>query len=251
MGYDALNLGEAEFLVGKGVLEQIEERSKFPLVSSNLSSPDPLWDPYVIKEVNGVRIAIMGVLSPTLGPPPREGTVSVESPIDSLRRIMADLSGKADVFVLLSHMGPKESLTLVREIKGIDMAIISHVTSCSLKAETVGKTMVVSAGEKGGRLGHIKGVWGIKEKKMISMSYENHPLGSDIAYDDGIQQLIKDFTASVNEAQAEEYREKRHQKQAEEEAEIKVMIERTMKMTPEEFFKYYREEVEERTNIPK
>ncbi len=249
MGYDALNLGEAEFLVGKGVLEQIKERSSFPLISSNLSSPDPLWDPYVIKEINGVRIAIMGVLSPALGPP-GGGTVSVESPKDSLRRMMVDLSGKADVFVLLSHMGPKESLDLVREIEGIDMAIISHVTSCSLRAETVGKTLVVSAGEKGGRLGHIKGVWGAGEKKMVSMSFENHPLGSDIAYDDGIQQLIMDFTASVNKADTEEYREKMRRNQAEEDAEIKAMTEQTMKMTPEEFFKYYQEEVEERTNIP-
>ena len=248
MGYDALNLGETEFLAGDGVLEQIKERSEFPLVSSNLSSPDPLWDPYVIKEVNGVRIAIMGVVSPALGP--GGGTVSVESPIDSLRRMMTDLSGKADVFVLLSHMGPKESLDLVREIEGIDVAIISHVTSCSLKAETVGKTMVVSAGEKGGRLGHIKGVWGIKEKKMVSMSFENYPLGGDIAYDDGIQQLIMDFTASVNKAQAEEYREKMRQNQPEEDEETKAMIEQTMQMTPEEFFKYYQEEREERTNTP-
>ncbi|MBN1831467.1 MAG: hypothetical protein JW896_05085 [Deltaproteobacteria bacterium] len=248
MGYDALNLGEAEFLIGKDVLERIKERSEFPLVSSNLSSPDPLWDPYVIKEVNGVRIAVMGVLSPALGP--GGGKVSVESPIDSLRRVMADLSGKADVFVLLSHMGPEESLALVREIEGIDIAIISHVTSCSLEAETVGKTLVVSAGEKGGRLGHFKGVWGKEEKKMLSMSFENHPLGSDIADDDGIQQLIMDFTASVNKADSEEYREKMRRIQPEEDAEIKAMTERTMKMTPEEFFQFYHEELEERTNIP-
>jgi 2',3'-cyclic-nucleotide 2'-phosphodiesterase (5'-nucleotidase family) len=247
MDYVALNLGEAEFLVGEGVLEKMKEWAEFPLVSSNLSSSDPLWDPHVIKEVNGVKIAIMGVISPALVP--GGAFVSVEPPIDALRRVMADLSDKADVFILLSHMGPEETLALVREIDGIDVAIISHVT-CSYEMETVGKTLVVSAGEKGGNLGHVKGVWGAEEKKVVSMSYENHPLGNDIARDDGIRQLISDFTTSVNETQAKEYKEKKRRKEDEREAEIKAMVERTMKMTPEEFFKYYHEEMEERTNTP-
>jgi 2',3'-cyclic-nucleotide 2'-phosphodiesterase (5'-nucleotidase family) len=236
MGYDALNLGEAELVAHPDLVERMNELADFPLISSNLSCVDPRWKAYLIKETSGVRIAIMGVLSSRFRL--KDPTVTVEPPVDFLKRLMTDLSGKADVFVLLSHMGWEESLALLREIEAIDIAIISHAKRPFL-VKTVGKTLAISAGEKGENLGHIKVAWGTEEKEIVRMSYECHRLGDDVEYDQGIKELVRAFNIKVNKRQEEEYRRMKQQQ-----SEIEAIVERTMKMTPEEFLKYNREVVQ-------
>jgi 2',3'-cyclic-nucleotide 2'-phosphodiesterase (5'-nucleotidase family) len=243
MGYDALNLGEAELLARPGLVERMNELADFPVISSNLSCVDPRWKAYLIKETNGVRIAIMGVLSSRFRL--KDPTVTVELPVDSLKRLMADLSGKADVFVLLSHMGWEESRALLREIEGIDIAIISHAQGPAL-VETVGKTLAMSAGVKGENVGHIKVAWGTEEKEIVRMSYEMHRLGDDIENDDGIRELVRAFNTKVNKWQEEEYRRMKQQQ-----SEMEATVERAMKMTPEEFLKYNREVVHGRGIPPR
>jgi len=67
MGYDALNLGGPEFIFGKEFLEQTRSRVSFPYIASNLlygGSRLPWTREYIIKEVGGIKVAILGILDP-------------------------------------------------------------------------------------------------------------------------------------------------------------------------------------------
>jgi 5'-nucleotidase len=67
MGYDALNIGSPELYSGKEFLERTHSQVSFPYISSNLlyGGIRPPWiREYVIKEVGGIKVAILGVLDP-------------------------------------------------------------------------------------------------------------------------------------------------------------------------------------------
>ena len=66
MGYDALNLGSHEFLPGTDYLRDKSSDLALSFVSSNLvydKTRFPWIHSYVIKSINGVRVAILGIMS--------------------------------------------------------------------------------------------------------------------------------------------------------------------------------------------
>jgi 5'-nucleotidase len=74
---------------------------------SRATSPDFL-KPYLIKEVGGVRVAVIGidnVLTPTTTTAANVSDLCFEREADAYLRVRAQLDGKADVFVLLIHDG--------------------------------------------------------------------------------------------------------------------------------------------------
>jgi 2',3'-cyclic-nucleotide 2'-phosphodiesterase (5'-nucleotidase family) len=242
MGYDALNLGDMEFRSGDTVIRRMNEMADFSLISSNVYSAASLWEPYMIKEIDGVRVAVLGLLSPRF---PINGNIaSVETPRVSLKRFMEDLKEKADIFVLLSNMGEKSTLDLVQEIPGIDVAVIGHKVAELMDGEKVADTLVISLGTKGEYIGVIDMTWDPRQKKVVDIVHEVHPLDSDIPDDTGIIEVVQEFNRDINTWRDAEYKRKKMQNQ-----DMKALVERGLKMTPEEFHEFFREEMQKREDI--
>ncbi len=67
MGYDALGIGDDDLSLGKEFLVEISKKANFPFLSSNLIDEESgklLFQPYLLKEINGLRIGIFSLLSP-------------------------------------------------------------------------------------------------------------------------------------------------------------------------------------------
>ncbi len=242
MGYDALNLGEMELLGGPAVISRMNEVANFPLISSNVHSTASLWEPYVIKEMDGIRVAVLGLLSSRF---PINGSIaSVETPRVSLKRFMDDLKEKADIFVLLSNMGKESTLDLVQEIPGIDVVVIGHNVKDFMDGEKVADTLVISLGTKGEYIGVIDMTWDPRQKGVVDIAHEVHPLDKDIPDDPGILDLILAFNRDIDTWRAAEYRRRQMQSQ-----DMKALVERGLKMTPEEFHEFFREEMLKKEDI--
>ena len=246
MGYDALNLGEMEFWAGRAVIKRMSEVAEFSLISSNALSDDPLWEPYVIKEIKDVRVAILGLLSPRF--PIDEGIAIVEAPKVCLERVLNDLKDTADIFVLLSHMDKKTTLDLVQDVPGVDVAVVGHGSRNPIEGERVGKTLVISPGLKGQHVGVIDIAWDGGQEEVVGMTSKIHPLGSDIPDDTGFAEVIREFNRKINAARDEEYRQR--QAQEEEDQRTKALVERALKMTPEEFYEFYQKEMQDMLEMP-
>jgi 2',3'-cyclic-nucleotide 2'-phosphodiesterase (5'-nucleotidase family) len=243
MGYDALNLGEMEIFGGRAVIRRMNEVANFSLISSNVHSAASLWEPYLIKEIDGVRVAILGLLPPRF--PIKESIASVEAPQVSLKRFMEDLKEKADIFVLLSHMGKESTLDLVQEIPGIDIAVIGgHKAKDPMEGERVADTLVIRLGTKGEYIGVIDMTWDARQKGIVDIVHELHPLDKDIPDDTGIIEVVEAFNRDINTWREEEYRRKEMQSQ-----DMQALVERALKMTPEEFHEFFREEMQKREDI--
>ncbi len=66
MGYDAVNVGEKDLMEGLKFLTDLTPRTKFSLISANLverKTGKSIFKPYLIKEIAGLRIGIIGLMS--------------------------------------------------------------------------------------------------------------------------------------------------------------------------------------------
>jgi 5'-nucleotidase/UDP-sugar diphosphatase len=136
MGYDALNLGIPELHFGKAFLERTHSQVSFPYVASNLlynGGRLPWIREYVIKEVGGIKAAILGILDPDdfKKIPSRDDVKGFEviPPEAALKRLLPEVRGKADLVILLSQLGELgeiRTLALVGAVGGIDVAIFSE-----------------------------------------------------------------------------------------------------------------------------
>jgi 2',3'-cyclic-nucleotide 2'-phosphodiesterase (5'-nucleotidase family) len=161
MGAVALNVGELDLLQGLDFLKQ-EAAQGIPLVSANLVSPEDqkaLFYPYVISEVAGIRVAFFGLLSPELGPAvskPVRDKILVKDPVEVARGIVASLSGRADLVVLLSDMGLAKDQQLAQAVPGIHFILGGHEGRYIVHPQQEGKTYIVQSSVKGMYVGSMK-----------------------------------------------------------------------------------------------
>jgi len=164
MGYDALNLGGPEFIFGKEFLEQKRPQISFPYIASNLfyrGSRLPWTREYLLKEVGGIKVAVLGVLDPDdlAQLPDREKVKGLEAmpPEAALNRLLPEVRGKADLVILLSPFDAEKTLALVKAVKGVDVAISSGGDDVFFStAPENEKTVLLQTGSKGKVLGLLK-----------------------------------------------------------------------------------------------
>ena len=65
VGYDIATMGNHEFDYGMDRFLELTEKAEFPYISANFTHNDELvFDPYIIKEFDGVKVAFVGITTP-------------------------------------------------------------------------------------------------------------------------------------------------------------------------------------------
>ena len=119
LGYDAWTLGNHDFDWGPEVLAGNLAASLAPVVTANLTRGgkptgglDGDWQkvkPWMVREVGGFRIGLIGLITPGLPfwlAPETLGGVEPLDPVESLARSLAEIEAeKPDAVVVLGHMG--------------------------------------------------------------------------------------------------------------------------------------------------
>jgi 5'-nucleotidase len=234
MGYDALNLGIPEFRFGKEFLEQTRSSVSFPYIASNLlyrGSKLPWTREYIIKEVGGIKVAILGVLNPdglTQINQVQVKGLEVIPPEAALNRLLPEVRGKADLVILLSRLDVQETIALVKATKGVDVAISSGSDEVYLVKEPE-NTVLLQTGSLGETLGLLKIT--LDEKRVLSVNERQHvPLRSSVPGNEEIERLVEKFKKD----------------QAKKAADLaKKELEKTqegLQLSPQEFMERYRKE---------
>ncbi len=152
-----------EFTLGAKRVKEVVDRDfkgKVDFVAQNVSTTDfgdPVFAPYVIKQVNGVSIAIIGQAFPyTPIANPRyfveEWSFGIKEA--ELQKQVEEVREKgAQVVVLLSHNGMDVDLKLAGRVTGIDVILGGHthdgVPAPVPVQNAGGRTLVTNAGSNG------------------------------------------------------------------------------------------------------
>ena len=239
MGYDALNLGSPEFNFGKEFLEQALSRLSFPYIASNLlyrGSRLSWTQEYIIKEVGGIKVAILGVLDPGgLVQLPRQEQVKgleVVPPEAALNRLLPEVRGKADLVILLSRFGAAKTLALVKAVKGVDVAIASGSDDQFL-GKVPGNTILLHTLYLGRTMGFVK--IALDEKRVLSLSERRDiPLDISVPDNEEVVKLVEKYKKAQGDARVAKLEQTR-----------KELME-GLQLSPEEFMERYRREQTEK-----
>jgi 5'-nucleotidase/UDP-sugar diphosphatase len=227
MGYDALNLGSPELNFGMEFLEHTRSHVSFPYIASNLltgGSRLPWIREYIIKEVGGIKVAILGVLDPDDFRQPSVKGLEVIPPETALNRLLPAVRGKADLVILLSQLDVEKTFALVKAVKGVDVAISSGSDDVFF-AKALGneKTVLLQTGSEGKTLGLLKIT--LDEKLALSVSERRYvTLDNSVPSNEEIERLVEKHKAQVTKQQEKARKE----------------LMEGLQLSPEEFMERYR-----------
>lgn len=178
-GYDASTVGNHDLEWGIKPLQDMTSRSSFPFLAANLSEVGsgqllPGVQPYIIKELNGLKVGIVGVTTPEILDITSSDEVkdlSISSPEEVLRKTIPQMKREgADVIVVLSHNGLSRDKEIASKVKGIDVIVGGHSHLETEKPLKVGDTVIVQAGCKGMKVGRLDIEIDPSTKKMLGVS---------------------------------------------------------------------------------
>jgi len=157
MGYDIMAVGNHDFNYGFERLQHLVSIADFAIINANvLKDGQPVFTPYVTRQVNGVKITFIGLLTEKannqINGTDKEN-LFVESPEKVLARYLPIIRPVSDVVVVLGHLGSDRNI--VSRVKGIDLIIDGH-DHLRLTNKYINGVKVVSSGQYLERFGVVK-----------------------------------------------------------------------------------------------
>jgi 2',3'-cyclic-nucleotide 2'-phosphodiesterase / 3'-nucleotidase len=149
--YDAMTVGNHEYNFGLQVLEKARSEAEFPWLSANTynkGTNQTHYKPYIIKEVAGVRLGVLGLTTP--GIPnwenvPNYAGLEFREPVSEAKKWVPVLRRKerADVVIIAMHMGLEQDLrtgeinpgqvpnenraiAIAQQVPGVDLIFMGH-----------------------------------------------------------------------------------------------------------------------------
>lgn len=165
MGYDAMTLGNHEFNFGLELINKSVNEAKFPIISANIYNKEDgsnFVKPYVIKEIAGIKIGILGLTTPNipLWDGPKVATLEFKPMADEAEKYAKMLKEEGvDLIIATAHAGlegryhptegdaVKHVLDRVPDIKAI---LVGH--DHKEIAEEINGTLVGAADDKGNQV---------------------------------------------------------------------------------------------------
>jgi 2',3'-cyclic-nucleotide 2'-phosphodiesterase (5'-nucleotidase family) len=203
---DAFVLGNHDFDYGMNKLSFALNTSNFNSLAANISykeDGESFAKPYLIKEINGIKIGIIG-LTPkdlmTLTVPKNIEDLQMLN-IDSIIPIYVDIlkKEKCNLIVLLSHNGEDNDKEFAEKFhKDIDIIIGGHSHTPIFKPEIVEGTYICQAGSYGRWLGKLDIKVDIKKDTVIKCYgklYET--IFDSTIYDKKAHQEVESMLANI------------------------------------------------------
>jgi len=160
--FDALTPGNGEFYDGVANLRARIAQAKFPVLTANVmlkSTGRRLSEPYVILDAGGVKVAILGLCYVRMGHSSAR-PLQVEKPIAVAKALVGELRKRADVVVLLTHLGFLDDIKLAAQVPGVDLIVGGHSHNVLPKGHLVqgpdgANALLVQAGDYYRYLGRV------------------------------------------------------------------------------------------------
>ncbi len=191
LGVDIMT-GHWEFTYGMERVKEIVEKDfagKIEFLAQNIKTNDfgdPVFKPYVIREINGVPCAIIGQAfpyTPIANPRYMVADWAFGIQEETMQATVNEARAKgALVVVLLSHNGMDVDLKMASRVTGIDAILGGHTHDgmpvATLVSNKSGKTIVTNAGSNSKFLGVLD--FEVKDKRITDFRYKLLPIFSNM-----------------------------------------------------------------------
>jgi sulfur-oxidizing protein SoxB len=205
-----------EMTLGAKRVQEIVDRDfkgKVDFIAQNVTTTDfgdQVFPPYVMREMNGVKVAVIGQAfpyTPIANPRYLIPDWSFGIKDDTMQKHVDEARGKgAQVVVVLSHNGMDVDLKMAARVRGIDAILGGHthdgVPAPSIVKNAGGQTLVTNAGSNGKFLGVLD--LDVKGGKVADFRYKLLPvfanlLPADAEMDAFIKRVRTPFETKLGE----------------------------------------------------
>jgi 2',3'-cyclic-nucleotide 2'-phosphodiesterase (5'-nucleotidase family) len=196
---DIATLGNHEFDYGQDNLRKLLSMAQFEVVCANIFNADGnlfLDKEYVIRNIDGVNIAVFGLvtdITPVTTHPNNVIGLTFGSPVSVAKRLVPELREKADVVIAVTHIGSDNDVNLAREVPGIDIIVGGHSHTALKNGIKVGDTLIVQAGDYARYLGSVRVRVDSKTKKVRSASARLIPMAPNLPKDPAVEAIVAKY----------------------------------------------------------
>lgn len=215
LGVDIMT-GHWEFTYGQERVKHVVEhdfKNRLEFIAHNVVSnefEEPVFKPYVLKEINGVQVAIIGQAfpyTPIANPKFMMPDWSFGIREEALQKTIDETRSKgAAVVVLLSHNGMDVDLKLASRVRGLDAILGGHTHDAVPKAlevkNSLNTTLVINSGSAGKFIGVLD--LKVDQNKIRAYRFQLLPvfsnlLPADRSMQDLIERIRKPFHDKLHE----------------------------------------------------
>ncbi len=192
MGYDAFTPGEVDLSWGIAALRKMSQKAKFAFLLANLQdvkAKKPVFRPYLIKEMGGIRVGLFGLLSNRFSgslDPHDRAAFRLTDPLEAARQVIHELKKKrCKVIIAVAHMDESEQRKLAEMFREVYFVVSGHERGLKRQPVEVNNAQILTAGTRGEYLGQME--FFLKEKpdetrllshyQIVTLRdlYEDHP----------------------------------------------------------------------------
>ncbi len=153
LGYDLGVPGNWSVAYGKDALLERAAELDHPLVAANMlhaDSEEPVFERYVIHELGGVRVGVIGFTDPDIPrrqPPHLSGGLAFVGP-EVLQPLVDELRTErdVDVVILATHIGLPKAIGLAERLDGLDVVLSADTHERTYEPIVRGDTWIVEPG---------------------------------------------------------------------------------------------------------
>ncbi|MEK6727486.1 MAG: hypothetical protein AABY28_02275 [Candidatus Omnitrophota bacterium] len=185
MKYDALGISPDEFNFGEQFFRENISKTNLNFLSCNIQADKVL--PYLIKDVSGTKIGIIGVTG-VLAKQKAAG-IHIVDPQPAVKAAVSDLKNKGvSVVIILSSLSENENLGLINNVAGIDILIEGYGRIKEELATKINNTFILKPSWQGRKLGRV--TFSTKDNLITGQTAEQLRLSDKVSDDPLILQML-------------------------------------------------------------
>ena len=202
MGLDITAFGNHEFDFGVDLLLTRMKQSKWQWVNANLvdrTTGRLVGDtpPYVIREVNGLKLGVLGlcIVDEGMAKPELRQRLEMLDPIEMAAKYVPQMRQEgADIVVALTHLRIRQDMTLAERVPGIDVIVGGHehypITTMS------GQTLISKAGMDARAVARID--IAKRPNGLVDRYYELIPVNNTVKDDPETAEVVNAWEARLS-----------------------------------------------------
>jgi hypothetical protein len=202
LGFAALNMGGRESSLPAATLVKLSSSSPVPMISASLVSSETrkgLLEPWRIVDLGGLKVGVLGVVSPRSVPTPGEG-VAVLGLNEAIDRHLPELAKKADLVVLTAFADEPEMRRIARDYFEFSVIVGGDVPGPTQEILRENESMIVFTTNQARTVGTIRAaVTGGERLRLTDARYDIELLWDSIPQHEELLAMVRGYRAEVRQ----------------------------------------------------
>ncbi|MBQ7567244.1 bifunctional metallophosphatase/5'-nucleotidase [bacterium] len=205
IGFDAIEPGNHDFAWGQDALQKMLTDSNAPVLNANIiNSADgsTLGQPYMIKDINGVKVGMIGVdvqnMHRYIASEKLEG-LEFHEPAEAVAEYLPKLKeAGCDLLMVVSHIGFEDDKKLAQQFPELDIIVGGHSHTVLEQGHYEGNTLIVQSGTKGQYVGELDLDFDLNSRKIVKAEPRLITVDSSVEPDPEVSDIIARSIESVS-----------------------------------------------------